>query len=70
MSPKDVTTIQAGTTSNDTALRAYSLWEQRGSPLGSPDEDWFRAEQEIRSEKAPSAETGKNLKAKAKSASA
>ena len=70
MSPKDVTTIPAGSTSNEIALRAYSLWEQRGSPFGSPEEDWFRAEQEIRSEKAQSAETAKSLKAKAKSASA
>lgn len=70
MSAKDVTTTQTGTTSDETALRAYRLWEQRGSPLGSPDEDWFRAEQEILSETAPSTETAKNLKAKTKSASA
>jgi len=23
---------------------AYSLWEARGRPMGSPDEDWFQAE--------------------------
>jgi hypothetical protein len=23
---------------------AYQLWRERGSPIGSPDEDWFRAE--------------------------
>ena len=23
---------------------AYWLWQQRGMPFGSPDEDWFRAE--------------------------
>ncbi len=27
---------------------AYRLWQERGSPLGSSDEDWFRAEAEIR----------------------
>jgi len=27
---------------------AYFYWEQRGCPDGSPDEDWFRAEREIR----------------------
>ncbi|HXJ97057.1 MAG TPA: DUF2934 domain-containing protein [Terriglobia bacterium] len=27
------------------AVRAYQLWQERGSPLGSPDEDWLRAEQ-------------------------
>ena len=26
---------------------AYRLWEKRGGPLGSPDDDWFRAEQEL-----------------------
>jgi Protein of unknown function (DUF2934) len=28
---------------------AYSLWESRGRPIGSPEEDWFRAEQELAS---------------------
>ena len=26
---------------------AYQLREERGRPLGSPDDDWFRAEQEF-----------------------
>jgi len=26
---------------------AYWYWEARGRPVGSPEEDWFRAEQEI-----------------------
>ncbi|MGE5570838.1 MAG: DUF2934 domain-containing protein [Rhodospirillales bacterium] len=29
------------------ARLAYSLWEARGRQGGSPEEDWFRAEQEI-----------------------
>jgi hypothetical protein len=29
------------------SLLAYALWQQRGCPEGSPDEDWFRAEQEL-----------------------
>lgn len=24
---------------------AFSLWQERGCPYGSPEEDWFRAEQ-------------------------
>jgi hypothetical protein len=28
-------------------LKAYYFWEERGSPLGSPEVDWFRAEQEL-----------------------
>lgn len=30
------------------ARLAYSLWEARGCQGGSPDEDWIRAEQELR----------------------
>jgi len=26
---------------------AYKLWEQRGRPFGSPDVDWFAAEQAV-----------------------
>jgi Protein of unknown function (DUF2934) len=26
---------------------AYKLWAQRGRPLGSPDVDWFAAEQAV-----------------------
>jgi hypothetical protein len=29
------------------ARLAYRLWEQRGRPLGSPDVDWFAAEQAV-----------------------
>jgi hypothetical protein len=32
------------------ALLAYNYWEQRGRIGGSPEEDWFRAEQEILSQ--------------------
>ncbi len=27
---------------------AHALWEARGCPVGSPEEDWFRAEAEVR----------------------
>lgn len=29
-------------------MRAYQLWIERGSPHGSADQDWHRAEQELR----------------------
>jgi hypothetical protein len=29
------------------ALLAYTLWQQRGAPEGSPEQDWFRAEREL-----------------------
>jgi hypothetical protein len=28
---------------------AYTLWESRGCPIGSPEQDWFKAEQELAS---------------------
>lgn len=31
--------------------RAYQCWNQRGCPDGSPEVDWSRAEQELRSER-------------------
>ena len=34
------------------ARLAYSYWEARGWPLDSPDEDWFRAEEELRRRKS------------------
>jgi len=30
------------------AALAYSYWEARGCQGGSPEEDWLRAEQEVR----------------------
>jgi len=30
---------------------AYQLWMERGSPIGSPDEDWFRAELALRGDR-------------------
>jgi hypothetical protein len=35
-------------THEETARLAYSYWEARGCPGGSPWEDWFRAERELR----------------------
>ena len=34
-------------THEDIVSLAYALWQQRGCPEGSPEEDWFRAEQEL-----------------------
>lgn len=33
----------------DIGVLAYSYWEARGFQGGSPEEDWLRAEQELRS---------------------
>ena len=31
-----------------TALLAYEFWRARGCPEGSPDDDWFLAEEQLR----------------------
>ena len=32
---------------NEVAALAYQLWQERGRPIGSDQEDWFRAERKI-----------------------
>ena len=32
------------TREEEIARAAYALWERRGNPLGSPDQDWYQAE--------------------------
>ena len=32
---------------NEIATLAYQLWEARGCPEGSPEEDWLRAERQL-----------------------
>ena len=35
----------------DLAALAHELWQARGCPEGSPEQDWFRAAQQLRSHK-------------------
>ena len=60
MNPNDSTTNLVASTQDDRheqiALRAHGLWQERGSPIGSPEEDWFRAEQEICNQRAQALE--------------
>jgi hypothetical protein len=37
----------AAPANEEVAQLAYHYWEARGRPLSSPEEDWFRAEQDI-----------------------
>ena len=32
----------------EVALLTHQHWLERGSPIGTPEEDWFRAEEEFR----------------------
>lgn len=38
----------AAPTQDEIALLAYELWQRRGCPVGSPEEDWNQAEIELR----------------------
>jgi hypothetical protein len=37
-----------GVSPEEVAARSYELWQERGCPAGSPEVDWFRAEDELR----------------------
>jgi hypothetical protein len=41
-------TDHAGPAHEEIARRAHQLWEERGKPHGSDEEDWLRAEHELR----------------------
>jgi hypothetical protein len=50
--PESITTpVQQRTESSPAqeqiALKAYLLWEERGRPFGSAEEDWFRAKEQL-----------------------
>jgi hypothetical protein len=34
-------------TEDEIGALAYQLWNSRGCPIGSPEEDWFSAEMEL-----------------------
>jgi hypothetical protein len=34
-----------------TALLAYEFWRERGCPEGSPEQDWFLAEEHLRQQR-------------------
>ena len=45
--------------SSDIAQLAYALWEQRGCPVGSPEQDWMEAEQRMQELTMISADGGR-----------
>ena len=44
---------QFSPTGDAIALLAYRLWTERDRLIGSPEEDWFRAECEIKHDRTP-----------------
>jgi hypothetical protein len=53
--PQTAQSAPAATLEQQIAARAYQLWEERGCPIGSPDIDWFNAEEELRERAAGTA---------------
>jgi len=45
-----------GPTTDEIAARAYECWHERGCPHGSSEEDWHRAERELRQRRLSSTE--------------
>jgi hypothetical protein len=41
---------ETANSTSDIAALAYELWQQRGCPEGSPEEDWYQAERKIQSQ--------------------
>lgn len=48
---KSPVTMSSMISDDDIRQRAYELYEQRGHQGGSPEDDWYQAEQELRSRK-------------------
>ena len=42
------TALPIRTQESEIAMAAYYLWENRGCPMGSDQDDWFRAEAELK----------------------
>jgi hypothetical protein len=41
---------ETANSTSDIAALAYELWQQRGCPEGSSEEDWYEAERKIQSQ--------------------
>jgi len=51
VTPNEEETAPALVPESEIALLAYALWEKRGRPIGSPEEDWYQAERALRLKK-------------------
>ena len=43
---------------DEVAALAYKMWQERGCPIGSDQEDWFRAKNEVQNRKVSVASAG------------
>lgn len=46
--PEQTTKSSGNPLREEIAVVAYSLWQARGCPEGTPDEDWFNAEKALK----------------------
>jgi hypothetical protein len=46
-SPRKRATKSAAVQPESVEQKAYELWESRGRPMGSPEEDWFKAKEHL-----------------------
>ena len=53
---KQVSRNKSSPTHEEIAALAYSLWEARGCPEGSAEEDWFNAERALNEQQSVSTE--------------
>ncbi len=53
--PPVATPFDADSNRSEIEQLAHQYWIERGCPTGTPDEDWLRAEQEIRARRNSSA---------------
>ncbi len=51
--PTMIEADQFSPTGHAIAVVAYTFWTERNRPIGSPEEDWFRAEREIKHKRTP-----------------
>jgi hypothetical protein len=47
--PPHESTVPEGSDEYGIAALAYLFWQERGCPIGSDQEDWFRAEETLKS---------------------
>jgi hypothetical protein len=52
----DLIPLSEGSLSEQITALAYALWQERGSPDGNPEEDWYRAEHEIQAKRQSQSE--------------
>ncbi len=64
-SVEESNTSSSGPTHEEIAARAYHCWQERGGAQGASEQDWYRAEQELRAEHEPTGHQSRSAAASA-----